>query len=211
MNYQNCVKLSNNINETKRIASAYVEDCRRLDLSELKACLLKTEGQYTSFENIEKQLEKLKLHENPVVRIIAPILLQGYLLDEDEFTSPCKATEEAALKYEQSIIDESNNFDCKNMTKDFSLLQFVLDAAWAHESRISVDEKNLIDKIRKYLNITIREQNRLEAKAGRYPTEGNVLHTRSDIDVARKALQSAGLLFYIKNSDNVPCDIIPAH
>lgn len=209
MNYQNCVKLSNNINETKRIASAYVEDCRRLDLSELKACLLKTEGQYTSFENIEKQLEKLKLHENPVVRIIAPILLQGYLLDEDEFTSPCKATEEAALKYEQSIIDESNNFDCKNMTKDFSLLQFVLDAAWAHESRISVDEKNLIDKIRKYLNITIREQNMLEAKAGRYPTEGNVLHTRSDIDVARKALQSAGLLFYIKNSDNVPCDIIP--
>ncbi len=39
--------------------------------------------------------------------------------------------------------------------------------------------------------------------------KGNVLHTRSDIDVARKALQSAGILFYIKNSDNTPCDIIP--
>ena len=49
----------------------------------------------------------------------------------------------------------------------------------------------------------------LEAKASRYPTKGNILHTRSDIDLVRKALQSAGLIFYIKNSDNAPCDIIP--
>ena len=209
MNYQSCVNLSMNVNELKRIASAYVEDCRRLDISELKSSLLKTQGQYISYENIEIQLEKLKLNENPAIRIIAPIILQAYLLDEDEFTSTCKATEEAVLNYEQAIIDESNNFDYKNMSKDFSLLKFVLDAAWAHEDRISVDEKNLIDKIRKYLNITIREQNMLEAKAARYPTKGNVLHSRSDIDVARRALQSAGILFYIKNADNTPCDIIP--
>lgn len=209
MKYQTCVSLLNNVNDLKRIASAHVEDCRRLDASELKASLLKTEGQYTSCENVEKQLNKLKLHENPVVRIIVPIILQGYLLDEDEFTSPCKATEEAVLKYEQAIIDESNNFDEKSMSKDFSLLRFVLNAAWEHEDSISVDEKNLIDKIRKHLNITIREQNMLEAKAGRFPTPGNVLHTRSEIDLARKTLQSAGLLFCVKNSDNVPCDIIP--
>ena len=101
MNYKKCVELSNNVNELKRIASAYVEDSRRLDLQELKASLLKTEGQYTSFDNIKKQLEKLKLHENPVVRTIVPIFLEGYLIDEDEFTSPCKASEEAIINYEQ--------------------------------------------------------------------------------------------------------------
>ena len=42
MNYKKCVELSNNVNELKRIASAYVEDSRRLDLQELKASLLKT-------------------------------------------------------------------------------------------------------------------------------------------------------------------------
>lgn len=209
MNYQNCVNLSGNINELKRIASAYVEDCRRLDLNELKVSLSKTEGQYISFENIEKALNQLKLHENPIVRIIVPIFLQNYLLDEDEFTSPCKATEEAILHYEQTIIDESNNFDYKNMTKDFALFKFLLDKAWEHENNISVDEKNLIEEVRKYLHISLHEQNILEAKAGRYPTKGNILHTRSDIDVARKALQSAGIIFYLKNSDNVPCDIIP--
>lgn len=209
MNYQSCVNLSSNINELKRIAGAHVEDCRRLDLNELKDSLIKTEEQYLSYENIKTSLEHLKLHENPIVRTIFPIVLQNYLLDEDEFNSPCKTTEEAVLNYEQSIIDESNNFDYKNLPKDLALLKFLLDKAWEHEDNISVDEKNLIDEVRKYLNISLQEQNIIEAKAGRYPTKGNILHTRSDIDTARKALQSAGLLFYIKNSDNASCDIIP--
>lgn len=209
MNYQNCVTLSSNVTEIKRLASAYVEDSRRLDFLELKESLLKTEGQYTAYENIAKKLDNLKLHENPVVRIIVPIFLQNYLLDEDEFMSHCKQTEEAIINYEQSIIDESNNFDSKNMSKDYALLKFILDKAWERGDDVSVDEKNLIDEVRKYLNISIREQNMLEAKSGRYPTKGNVLHTRSDIDNVRKVLQSAGILFFIKNSDNVPCDIIP--
>ena len=209
MNYQNCVKLLSNVNELKRIASAYVEDSRKLTNEELKASLLKTEGQYTSYENISKKLDALKLHENPIVRIIVPILLHNYLLDEDEFISTCKETEEAVLNYEQEIIDESNNFDFKNISKDFALLKFLLDKAWERGNDISVDEKNLIEEVRIYLNITVREQNVLEAKAGRYPTKENKLHSRSDIDIARKALQSAGILFYIKNSDNISCDIIP--
>ena len=209
MKYQNCVESSPNINELKRIASAYVEDCRRLDFNELKTSLFKTEGQYISYDNVAKCLDNLKLHENPTVRIIVPIFLKGCLLDQDDYMSPCKVTEEAILNYEQSVIDESNNFDYKGMSKDFALLKFLLDKAWERGDDISVDEKNLIDEVRKYLNISPREQNMLEAKASRYPTKGNILHTRSDIDLVRKALQSAGLIFYIKNSDNVPCDIIP--
>ena len=209
MKYTNCVENSSNVNELKRIASAYVEDCRRLDFQELKSSLLKTEGQYISYDNVAKCLEKLKLHDNPTVRIIVPIFLKSFLIDQDDYMSPCKSTEEAILNYEQSVIDESNNFDYKGMSKDFALFKFLLDKAWERGGDISVDEKNLIDEVRKYLNITTREQNMLEAKASRYPTEGNILHTRSDIDTVRKTLQSAGLIFYIKNSDNVPCDIIP--
>lgn len=209
MNYQCCVANSSNVNELKRIASAYVEDSRRLDFQELKNCLIKTEGQYTSYENVERCLNRLKLHENPAVRIIAPVFLKGCLLDRDDYMSSCKATEEAVLSYEQSIIDESNNFDYKAMSKDYALFKFMLDKAWERGDDISVDEKNLIDEVRKYLNITSREQNILQAKASRYPTKGNVLHTRSDIDCVRKVLQSAGLIFYIKNSDNIACDVIP--
>lgn len=209
MKYQICVENSTNINELKRIASAYVEDCRRLDLQELKNSLAKTEGQYASYDNVALSLDKLKLHENPIVRIIVPIFLKQCLLDEDDYTLSCKSVDEAILEYEQSIIDESNNFDYKSMSKDFALFKFLLDKAWERGDDISVDEKNLIDEVRRYLNISLREQNMLEAKSSRYPTKGNMLHTRSDIDIVRKALQSAGIIFYIKNSDNVPCDIIP--
>ncbi|MBR4061543.1 MAG: hypothetical protein IKK01_00610 [Clostridia bacterium] len=209
MKYQNCVEVSPNINELKRIASAYVEDCRRLDIKELKNSLIKTEGQYVSYENVSRCLEELKLHENPIVRIIVPIFLKGCLLDEDDYMSPCKMTEEGILAYEQSVIDESNNFDYKNMSKDYALLKFLLDKAWERGDDISVDEKNLINEVRQYLNISSRELNMLEAKASRYPTKGNLLHTRSEIDYVRKVLQSSGLVFYIKNSDNVACDIIP--
>ena len=209
MNYVNCVNLLINKFELSRIASAYVEDSRRLSSDELRASLLKTQGQYTSFENIAAKLNALKLHENPKVRIIVPIILQNFLLDEDDYMSPCKATEEAIINYEQAVIDASNNFDYKNMSRDFALFKFILDKAWEHENHISPDEKNLIEQVRLYLNITSLEQNMLEAKSSRYPTTGNILHTRSDIDEVRRILQQCGLLFYIKNSDNVACDIIP--
>lgn len=209
MKYTNCVELSINVNELKRIAGAYVEDSRRLNAEELRECLLKTEGQYTSFDNIKKQLNKLKLHVNPAVRIITPIFLKQYLLDEDDFMSASKRTEEKILEYEQTIIDSSNNIDIKSISKEMKLLKFVLDKAWQQGGNISIDEKNLIEEIRKYLNISEKQQNMLEAKSGRYPTKGNVLHSRSEIDDVRKTLQQCGLLFYIKNADNVGCDVIP--
>lgn len=209
MRYKLCVELSNNINELKRIASAYVEDSRRLDLSELKASLIKTEEQYSSSNNIARKICELNLHEVPAVRTIVPIILRECLIEADEYMLPCKITDEMVLSYEKSVIDASNNFEEKNLSKDFALFKFVLDKAWEHEDNITVDEKNLIEEIRKYLNITVDEQNMLEAKSGRYPTRGNILHSRSEIDLARKALQSAGLLFYIKNSESQACDVIP--
>lgn len=198
-----------NITIAKRIASAYVADYRRLELDEIKQFLIKTEKQYTSYENISARLEELKLDGNRAVRIIAPILLRDYLLDQDDFISPCKDTDSAILNYEKSIIDESNNFDINKISKDLALFKHMLDAAWSLNDDISIDEKNLLETLRKYLSITIQEQQVLEAKSGRFPNVGNVLHTLDDIDAARRILQSKGLIVCIKNSDGVMCDMIP--
>ena len=198
-----------NITIAKRIATAYVADYRRLELDEIKEFLAKTAKQYTSFENISNRLEELKLDTNRAVRIIAPILLRDYLLDQDDFISPCKETDSAILNYEKTIIDESNNFDINKISKDLALFKHMLDTAWSLNDDISIDEKNLLEALRKYLSITIQEQQILEAKSGRFPNLGNTLHTYDDIDAARKLLQSKGLLMCIKNSDGVMCDIIP--
>lgn len=198
-----------NITIAKRVASAYVADHRRLDFEDLKSCLIKTAKQYTSYENICNQLDSMKLDNNRVVRIIAPILLRDFLLDQDDFISSCKDTDSAVLNYEKNIIDESNDFDINKISKELALFKHMLDTAWAHNNDISIDEKNLLETLRKYLSISIREQHILEAKAGRFPNFENTLHTLDDIDTARRFLQSKGLIVSIKNSDGVMCDMIP--
>ena len=87
-------------------------------------------------------MEEIKLDSNRAVRIIAPILLRDYLLDQDDFISACKETDSAILNYEKNIIDESNNFDISKISKDLALFKHMLDTAWAFNDDISIDEKN---------------------------------------------------------------------
>ncbi len=209
MNFKQFVEQIPNITIAKRVASAYVADYRRLELEEIKSFLLKTEKQYTSYENISNRLDELKLDSNRAVRIIAPIMLRDYLLDQDDFISPSKDTDSAILNYEKNIIDESNNFDSEKMSHEIALFKHMLDTAWAHNNDISVDEKNLLEALRRYLSISIREQQIIEAKSGRFPNFENVLHTYDDIDTTRRLLQAKGLLMSVKNADGQMCDIIP--
>ena len=209
MDFLKFVEQIPNISIAKRVASAYVADYRRLELGEIIEFLKKTAQQYTSYENISNRLEEIKLDSNRAVRIIAPILLRDYLLNQDDFISPTKDTDTAILNYEKSIIDESNNFEISKMSKDFALFKHMLDAAWAHNDDISVDEKNLLETLRKYLSISIKEFHMLDAKSGRFPMLGNALHTYDDIEDTRKILQTKGLIVSIRNSDGVMCDMIP--
>ena len=198
-----------NITIAKKIASAYVADYRRLDFDQLKEFLIKTAKQYTSYENISNRLDELKLDNDRTVRIIAPILLRDYLINQDDFISLSKETDSAILNYEKLIVDEANNYDINKLSKDLLLFKYMLDTAWNRGDDISIDEKNLLEALRKYLSISIREQQILDAKSGRFPKLKNTLHTFDDIDNVRKILQSKGLLMCVKNSDGIMCDLIP--
>ncbi len=209
MTFEKYVEQIANITLAKRIAAAYVADYRRLNLEEIKEFLLKTANQYTSAENIAKQLEELKLNPNRTIRIVTPIFLRDILMNEDDFLSRQKDTDSAILAYERMIIDKSNDFDINKITKEMALFKFILDTAWAHNNDISVDAKNLIKSVRVYLGISIQDQLVLEAKSGRFPTVGNIVHTSDDIEETRKFLQSKGLLVAIKNADGEICDMIP--
>lgn len=209
MNFVQYVEQIPNVTIAKRIANAYVADYRRLDFDEVKEFLVKTAQQYTSYENISARIEELKLDNNRAIRIIAPIFLRDILLNQDDFISVQKETDSAILNYEKTIVDESNNFDTSKMSKDFALFKHMIDKAWAHNNDISVDEKNLLEALRKYLCITTREQHMLDAKSGRFPNFQNALHSFDDIEETRRLLQAKGLLVAIKDADGVLCDMIP--
>lgn len=85
----------------------------------------------------------------------------------------------------------------------------MVTVAWESNDSISVDEKNLIDKLKEKLLISEREYRTIEASLGKFPRVGNVVHSREEIDDVRRKLQAAGLLASVRDSDKVDYDVIP--
>ena len=134
------------------------------------------------------------------------------LLEKDDFICPKRETEDEIIAFERSIVDRSNEDllqkgSERNNAVEF--FKFVLETAWERNDDITPDEKNLIEKIKERLKITDTEHFIIEAKLGKFPKPGNILHTRSEIDEVRRHLQSIGLLFAIRDKDNTDFDVMP--
>ncbi len=126
--------------------------------------------------------------------------------------------EEKAIAVEQAIVDRSNQVDIADLAcgdkesqrfRDLELYHFVLDVAWEHQNSVSPDEANLLLNIRRRLRINEWDHRVLEAKLTKYPKPGNEPHTRSDISRVRRSLQSAGLLFVVRDPARGDYDVIP--
>lgn len=200
------------VHALRRFASAYVVDHTKLTEDETIAALKKAAPQYFHIENVRKAIERCALSSDREVRTIAPILLREVLLNSDQFASAEKDTDEKIIAWEQSIIDSSNEalFSKKSSrSQSLALFQFVLSVAWEQNDSISVDEKNLIDKLKAKLLITEREYRIMEASLAKFPRPGNLVHSRQEIDDVRKVMQSEGLLASVRDSDKVDYDVIP--
>ena len=198
--------------ELKRVASAYVIDYRNLTEPELREAVTKTGPQYYFDANVRATLDDLFLSDDRTYRILSRMILTKVLLQKDDFMCPKRQTEDEIIAMEQAIINRSNEDLMQRgseRTKWIELFQFVVDTAWQHNDEISPDEKNLIEKIRERLRITDREYQIIEAKLGKFPKPGNELHTRGEIEDARRSMQFNGVLFAIRDDDNTDYDIIP--
>ena len=152
------------------------------------------------------------------LRVLSRLILVDVLLNQYDFELPFSETEERVLSCEQSVIDRSNeielvNLGCVNRKSpryhNLDLYRFVLDVAWENEDQTSPDEVNLLRKLRGRLGITETDHRLIESKLGKYPKRSNELHTRTEINSARRRLQSMGLLFAIRRDDDADVDIIP--
>lgn len=212
MKFDKVVENTSTTIELKRVASPYVIDYRGLSEEEIKLALIKTKPQYYYKTNIAKAVDELFRRGPRTIRIVAPVILKNIVLQKDDYMSPKRDTEEEILKWEQEIIDSSNEDILKKSGErrhDLEFIKFVIEAAWDCNNEISCDEFNLLDKIRKRLKVTPQEYRTIEAKLGKFPASGNVLHTRSEIEEVRRALQSNGLLFSIRDTSGLDFDIIP--
>lgn len=198
--------------ELKRIASAYVIDYRNLEESEIRKALIKTAPQYYYDDNVQSAITSLFMNQDRNLRVLSKIFLKESLLNQDNYLQTKKETEDDIIEYQQSIIDRSN-VDLFQKTnprcKDLALFHFLVETAWANDDSLSVDEQRLIEKVQARMKITDAEFGIIEAKLGRYPKPGNELHSRGEIEEARRSLQAAGLVFSIRNDDGTDFDLIP--
>ena len=200
------------ITDLKRFASAYVIDFRNLEPDEIREALIKTAPQYFHPDNVRKAIVAQALSTDREIRILVPIILKRVLLQKDGFICSVRETEDAVIEWEQGIIDDSNEAKINSKgakEESLGLLRFVLETAWDHNSSISSDERNLIDKLRTRLKLSEIEHSLIEADLGKFPKPGNNLHTRTEIEEVRKVLQLAGLTAVIKDSSGVDYDVIP--
>lgn len=209
MNIKECIENVTTFTDLKRVATEYVIDYRRLSFEELKMAMTKTAPQYYNPNNIKNTIDFFVLNPNRNIRILFEIFITKVLLNSDDFMDEFKTSEEKILSYEQKIIDKANEFEIDDTSSNVAFYKYVLEAAWELDNNISVDEQNLINKIREKLDITKYTSDIVEAKIGNYPTADNILHTKDEICEVRRLLQQKGILFPVRDSNNVDYDVIP--
>ena len=219
MKFDDAVRETRTLTDLRRIAGAHVVDHRQLADEELRDAIIKAKPQYLHEETVRMSLERalFRDHRNDF-RIMSHVILVDVLLDQYDFLLPVPQTEEQVIGFEQSIVNRSNETELldlacgnhdSNRHRDLDLYFFVLRVAWENEDAKSPDEVNLLKKLRERLQITESDHRLLEAKLGKYPKPSNVLHTRAEINEARRFLQGLGLLLSVRQDDGADLDVIP--
>lgn len=200
------------VTELKRISSAYVIDYRALSEPEIRQALKKTGPQYYHEPNLRTAISRLFRNDCRDTRILSSLILRHVLMHKDDFACLKRETEDRVTAWEQSVIDDSNE-DITRKTSErkqsIDLFGFLVETAWQNNDSVSCDEINLIEKVRDRMKITEREHRIIEAKLGKFPTNDNRIHNRSDVEDARRLLQSEGLLFSIRDSSGDDFDVVP--
>lgn len=210
MRFVECIENVSTFLDLKRFANEYVIDYKRLSFEELKAAVIKTAPQFSNEDNIRAVIRFFELNPDRNTRILFSIFIRSILLNCDDFTEDIRITEDRIIAYEQDVVDSANEFSLNDEVDNIDFYRYVVEAAWDENNDVSVDEQNLINKIKLKLGISERHHQILEAQIGKFPTNGNVLHTKDDISAVRRLLQTKGLIISVRDSKNVDYDIVPA-
>ena len=202
----------------KRIASAHVVDYTRLNTEDLRGNILRTIKQYTHPDAVQDALCQAMYFDDELNHRVLSELIIDILLNEYGHLLPVTELEEKLLQVEQAVVNESNEKTLQDIAGDkkgsdryqnLALYDFVLRTAWEHQDTKSVDEANLLRKLRTKLFVSAKEHQLLEAKMGKYPKEHNELHTKGEISETLRMLETLGVVFEVRDNDGIDFVVIP--
>lgn len=219
MNFEKAVGAVPKKNALKRIASAHVRDYRGMNSDRLCKSILETKNQYTHPESVEKALEAaLYTNDDLMQRVLSSLIIRDVLLNEYEHIVGKNELVERIQEIEQDTVKEANESTLKDIAgdtqdsphyKNLALYKFVLEVAWQHRDTKSVDESNLLFKLRNKLRVTRREHRVMEAKLGKYPKNENKLHSHREIETTVRELEKLGLVMEVRDDSGKDFVVIP--
>lgn len=209
MKFNECIEKVSTFTDLKRFANEYVIDYKRLSFDELKTAVVKTAPQYSNEDNVRSVVRAIELNSDRNIRVLFNIYIRSILLNCDDFMESVRNVEDKVIAYEQEVVDTANEFSLNEEVDNIEFYKYVVEAAWEENNDVSVDEQNLINKIKDKLGITEKHHQILEAQIGKFPTIGNILHTKDEISMVRRYFQNKGLIISVRDTNNVDYDIIP--
>lgn len=209
MKFNECVEKVSTFTDLKRFANEYVIDYKRLSFDELKAAVIKTAPQFSNEDNIRSVIRGIELNQDRNIRVLFNIYIRSILLNCDDFTESVRVLEDKIIAYEQDIVDTANEFSLNEEVDNIEFYKYVVEAAWEENNDVSIDEQNLINKIKDKLGVSEKHHQILEAQIGKFPTIGNILHSKDEISAVRRYFQNKGIIISVRDTNNVDYDVIP--
>lgn len=184
-----------------RTVSSFIKDVRINDEDEMRSIILRNRVEFYNEERVQKNLNFLEDERNIDVlnELICIALIQrdNYLATYDDLIA-------AVLSFEEEILkDAEDERFIKNTIPEIAhrVYQPVLKAAWGKDESLNPHEKNILEVLRMSLRLSRRQHRLIESQIGRFPQNGNKLHSPRQIDDSLRDLQAKGIVLRFKTDD----------
>lgn len=200
-----------------RIVAGYLESAKELkgmDDSGLAARIVSDAKIIADENRILASLGKIDPDVNR--RNLKELIIYAILLQEETHSLEEGKLEEKVIEYEKNLVQSSKTLDFFDPKKHdqqrwhrYETYRIVLDAAWRNKDDVSEDEAGLLRVLRGHLNLSTQEHWLIGAYLKRFPKAKCELHTRDEIDDARKELQRESILWSYRDENNRNIDVVP--
>ena len=193
-----------------RIVDSFLKDVHMETEEEMREVILKNIDEFQNKERVKSYLDFS--NESRDVTLLNELILmslmekEGYLLSESNLY---KEVEDMETEILTQSADEAyiNRFIPQETRRIYSA---VLDEAWKKDESLNEHEINILNVLRRELDLSKREHYLLESRIGRFPQKGNKLHTHQQISRSLINLQTRGLILRFRDDTSyyiIPKDI----
>jgi len=197
-----------------RALSRYLESTKGMNEADLTARIIKDAAKIADRKRILENLNRI----DPIVdrRNLKSIIIHGVLLQEETHGLEENRLDEKVLAFEKDLVKRATKLDFFDPKKHdpmrwhhYDTYRIVLEAAWRNEDDISHDEAALLKVLRDHLSISLEEHWLIGVHINRFPKAKRALHTRDEINEARKELQRDSILWGYQDENRRSIDVLP--